>query len=522
MMNATTRTNSTKPTTLEKWWTTKTIEEEDIAMEDREEEEATKTDNQKTKIQKNNPSNGQVETLFPMSLRMKIESASKDDANKKHTEVLKSLAVYFKHCEIYTTKGEKTTLKPNNSTDFVYHEIKNKRQTFHIVVHRVVLNEKYYQIKKERAILDTLKRNKCQLQLHEWHHDQWDIINIGFISGSSPKHQSKDTLKHKLLTIDDAQPTFEVHATSLNIESEGKKYRVLAYEVQCPRNKYHEVTEYIAKTCKIIDQTFIKYQWKYTNRTTYDNGIKKQIAFIDSIRTIPVYGIHPIAMEIMFKSLVEDHDIIDINSTGKTTSHGRWNVYVTTTTFEAQTKWFQNNIAELYDEMCDEVKNEIPTHYCPEVKFNSTVIFQQKPTDHILEDAEQSVSSYTNTSIGNRSWASVVSEPTTKTPQTISTITPTTDLTNQMTQLTKSISTICDRLDKLEKRMDKQDELIQQMQNFEKSCESHLLRLSELIEKLEERTAIIAPRRLEPSFDQTEPNKKRNINSTPTKERRHT
>ena len=49
MMNATTRTNSTKPTTLEKWWTTKTIEEEDITMEDREEKEAMKTENQKTK-----------------------------------------------------------------------------------------------------------------------------------------------------------------------------------------------------------------------------------------------------------------------------------------------------------------------------------------------------------------------------------------------------------------------------------------------------------------------------------------
>ena len=101
--------------------------------------------------------------------------------------------------------------------------------------------------------------------------------------------------------------------------------------------------------------------------------------------------------------------------------------------------------------MCIDVKNEIPKHYCPEVKFNLTVIFQPKPTDHILEDAEQSVSSYTNTSIGSKSWASVVSESETRTSQTINTITPTTDLANQMAQLTKSISIICDRLDKLEK-----------------------------------------------------------------------
>ena len=325
MMNATTGTKPTKETTLEKWWTTKTNEEEDAIMEDKTEKEPKKIDNLKTKTHQTT-FEGKYRELFPMTLRMKIESNSKNDANKKHTEVLKSLAVYFKHCEIYTTKGEKTKLKPNNSADFDYHEIRNKHQTFHIVVHQVVLNEKYHNIKKEQAILDTLKSNKFQLYLHEWHHDQWDIINIGFISGSSPKHQSKDTIKHKLSNIDDQQPKFELHATAVNIDYKGRNYRVLAYKVQCHCSRYLEVTEYIATTCKAMDQTFIKYQWKYTNRTTYDNGIKKQIAFVDSIRTIPVYGIHPIAMEIMFNSLVDDHDILDISSTSKTSSHGRWNI----------------------------------------------------------------------------------------------------------------------------------------------------------------------------------------------------
>ena len=517
MMNATTRTNATKTTTLEKWWTSKTNEEEDIIMEDKNEREEENNEQQKNDICQNN-----YRELFPMTLRMKIESDSKADANKKHVEVLQSLAIYFKHCEIYTTKGVKTNLKPDNSDDFDYHEVRTKRKHFHIVVHRVVLSAKYHHIKKERAIIDTLKRNKCQLQLHEWHSSQWDVINVGFLSGSSPKHQSKDTLKHKLSTIDPKQPKFELHATTLNIESNGQNYQVLAYEIQCLRNEYNEVTEYIAKTCKVIDQTFIKYQWKYTNKTTYDNGIKKQIAFVDSIRTIPVYGIHPIAMEIMFKDLVNDHDIIDINSTGKTTSHGRWNIYVTAENFETQTKWFQNNIAETYNKMCQHVKKEIPTDYSPEIKFNTTVSFHPKPTDHILEDAEKSVGSFTNTSIDSRSWASVVSGPKTRTSQTISTITSTNNLTLQMSQLTSRIDEIFHRLDNLEKRMDKQDEIIQQMQHFERSCESHLQRLSDLIEKLEERTATIAPRRLELTFDQTEPNKKRNTNSTPTKQRHHT
>ena len=119
-------------------------------MEDKTEKEPKKIDNLKTKTHQTT-FEGKYRELFPMTLRMKIESNSKNDANKKHTEVLKSLAVYFKHCEIYTTKGEKTKLKPNNSADFDYHKIRNKRQTFHIIVHRVVLNKIYHNIKKEQA-----------------------------------------------------------------------------------------------------------------------------------------------------------------------------------------------------------------------------------------------------------------------------------------------------------------------------------------------------------------------------------
>ena len=88
-----------------------------------------------------------------------------------------------------------------------------------------------------------------------------------------------------------------------------------------------------------------------------------------------------------------------------------------------------------------------------------------------------------------------------------------------MTQLSQSIEKICERLDRLEERMNKQDEAIQSYQQYEKAI-PNMDRLAELIEKLEERTANITPRRLELYYnEQNAPNKKRNINNTPTKDR---
>ena len=340
-------------------------------MEDTQEKTQGQTNKNEGKTNKNEktpydaPLN--VQPLFPMSLQFKITSTSKEEANKNHQDILRTIAIHTKHCEIYSTSGDRTNLKPNTLDDFEYHATTTKCQQFHTTIHRMVLDIKYHEIKKNKDILRTLQQQNCQLQLHDWRSKKWDIISIGYISGCSPKHQSKDTLRYKLELIDPNSPKYNLHATTLKMATGEREYHVLAYEIQCIRANYNEVCEYIAKTCKVLDQTFIKYQWKHSNQQTYNNGIKKQIHFVDSIRTIPVYGIHPLAMELLYDDLIKDMDILEINTTTKTTTHGRWNVHVTMENFEAQTRWFQNNIKELYNKQCNDIRGEVPKEYVPEV-----------------------------------------------------------------------------------------------------------------------------------------------------------
>ena len=85
--------------------------------------------------------------------------------------------------------------------------------------------------------------------------------------------------------------------------------------------------------------------------------------------------------------------------------------------------------------------------------------------------------------------------------------------------MSESIRKICDRLDNIEQRLNNHEDRMQQMQDCSDMNTSHMERLDTLIEKLERRTEDINPRRLEHDFDQLEPNKRRNINTTPTKNR---
>ena len=42
-------------------------------------------------------------------------------------------------------------------------------------------------------------------------------------------------------------------------------------------------------------------------------------------------------------------------------------IHVTMENFEAQTRWFQNNIKELYNKQCNDIRGEVPKEYVPEV-----------------------------------------------------------------------------------------------------------------------------------------------------------
>ena len=525
-------------TTLDKWWNKTVVEEEDVDMGEEQEndrEQREKNGGKPTEHKKQHCNDDDnTQQFFPMTLQFKIASETKEEANNKHQAILRAITIHTKHCEIYSTNGERTSLKPNSLEEFTYHKNKNQRQNFHTTIHKMILDIEYHAIKKNKEILHRLQQTNCQLQLHEWKTEEWDVIKVGFISGCSPKHQSKETVQQKLRLINPITTKYKLHATTLKLTFNDQEYCTLAYEIHCIRNSYNAVCEYIAQACKALDQTFIKYQWKHSNQQTYNNGIKKQIKFIDSIRTIPVFGIHPMAMDLIYNDLIQEVNILDINNTNKTTTHGRWNIYVTMENFESQTKWFQHNIHELYNNKCSTVLNKIPKDYVPAVRFKSTVIFQST-ADPLLSDAEESVRHFSNTPIGSKSWASVVSGSTHKPNQTISTITLTNDLSIQMTKLSQSIEKICDRLDALEQRMN-QEHPSKEHHKTQPSKETStppinqpapsdsiakLDRLGDLISRLEERTNCIKSRKLQLTHETTRPNKRQDLRQSPTKNRTH-
>ena len=280
---------------------------------------------------------------------------------------------------------------------------------------------------------------------HMWTIEEWDIVNVGFICGASPRHQSKDTILYKLENIKKSGLRFHLHGTSINATAENIQYKTYAYEVKCNCKDADEVANYIGETGPKIEQTMVKYRWKYTNKDIFINAMKKQTDFINNVRTIPVYGIIPEAMDLMIKPLIKKNNILEVGGTAKITTHGCWNIYTTYKQFQHTTQWIQNNLENMYNSIKDLDHSNVPTGFTPQVRFNTTISFQEEKPDPLLATTEQSVKSYSTKISTTQTWASIAGNYSTG-----SSITPNSGLTKSIENLQNTIERMCKRLDKIE------------------------------------------------------------------------
>ena len=540
--------------TLNEMWETKTQEQYDVTMDDMEVKIANESTNHNARNTEkdNQPANDDNKhenptadgvTHYEFAVRIKIKANNNEDAHQKHKQLLGTIQKEHKHFRLYSKKNEIVTTTDLTSNHFEYNEV-GKNTKYYIVVHGIELDNPYYKIKHNENVFQSLKQTNCYIQQHVWPESEWNIASIGFLSGISPKHQSKEMTKRNLHNPHKNPPRYELAATTIKTTIDGVAFSTFAYEVKCIEKDKEAVCNYLTKVGKSNNVTLLKHKWKYTNSDVYTNGIRKQNELIQNIRTIPIYGIDDATMESLYDTLVLKEEIINVTATNKTGEYGRWNVYTLLKDFGSTTEWLQHNLKQMYNECRKDcmITSEVPHHFVQEVKFNTTINFSSKINDPHLESATSSVSKYSSSPA--LSWASVVSgypkyrgHSTKSNSPTTSTISSPSDFATTLQHITNSMEKICERLDKIEARLDKHDKASQQtqkfqedpqertthkIQQFETSSDSNTNqdnwnRLGEVISRLEERMNSNNCRKLRITEEQTRPNKWQDLKQTPTK-----
>lgn len=498
-------------TTLESLWKTQaedTYDEDNMEIEEKEQAKTSKNSQNTPKAHDSKQNDDNDTCRFSMNIRFTIVGSTQKESHIKHLEVLKRIKDNVGYLAIYNKDNEKTTLETTAITEFDYHQPKNKNQF--IVVHKVIMDKKYHTIKQDKKIIEQLKLSKCFIQLHAWETKDWDIITVGFLSGISTKNQSKITVMHKIEQKVEICNHYWLRANTFSFKHEQKEYTTKAYEIQCKRSEATNLCVDLSKASKIFDFTLIKYKWKYTRPQLFINGIKKQNDYIMNIRTIPVYGITKSAMSFIEPKLMEHVEILDIGTTSTTNSLGRWNIYTNYKHFEKMTKWLEQNLQHLHKTECKDILDETPTDFHPQVRFSTTVVFDNS-LDTLADEAELSINKYISST---KSWASIVGTSTTTSTITTQSPSPTSPA---IVNITESLQKINDRLDRIEQKLAQHQKDIDNIKQTESTTAITMERILKLISNLEDRTDKITPRKLDDDYDSHPPSKRPNLQSTPTK-----
>ena len=545
--NVSKTTETAKMKTLDNIWKTFQNDDDDVVMEDsgpKTAEETTNCNKRKQKMKEThaNDANDKItkntttETLHEFAVRIKIQADDKNTAHKHHRRLMEMIAKEMSELKIYSNTNELLQTTDIAIDHFNYHET-GKRTKYFIVVHGVEMNQPYHRIKQNKTIFEFLKSNKCFIHKHSWPEEEWNIVTVGYLSGASPKHQAKTTIKKELNKINGETPKYELGATTIKTEQNGTTYTTFAYEIKCIADDTEDVYNYLLPTGQDTDITLIKHKWKYSNPEVYINGIRKQNETIRDIRTIPLYGITRNEMTHLQDTLRSHANIIDISPTAKTTDQGRWNIYTKTTNFASTTTWLTDNIKQIYNEHCKDIVSDqdTPNHFTPEIRFNSTISFRPQNKDPHLDSASTSLSKYSGSHAN--SWASVVSgynrysdtskptavdgysgysitKPTSEATRSISSLN---EISKTLQTINLTIQNICKRLDNIEERLAEQEKDSQNFHTFETETRTNMEKLTNILLKLKERTIHIPPRRLDNAFEMMESNKRQDTRCSPSK-----
>jgi hypothetical protein len=152
-------------------------------------------------------------------LLIKITYNDRNEARmspQKHMMILKALGNSFDatKLEIFDNKNRKISLKAcremtkieHYESHFTIHQGKGR----HFVIFRVLTTVSFQSLKRDGAVLATLKKTGSYLKRHHWGPDKWDIVTLGFIIEMDPGRHMADEVREQILELSTAKECLTV------------------------------------------------------------------------------------------------------------------------------------------------------------------------------------------------------------------------------------------------------------------------------------------------------------------------
>jgi hypothetical protein len=257
---------------------------------------------------------------------------------QKHMLVLKALSTAFDDTElaIYDNKNRKLSLEAckamSNIKHYESHFNIHQGNGRHYVIFRVSSTIRFQGLKRDSAVLSSLKHRSCYMKRHLWPQDKWDIVTLGFLLEIDPGRHLEDEVREQIIALAKAKEAetppgsrFKLVRQRFKFKHNGIHCNSDAFGIQCMRIDAKAVDTMFKNTYRDT-MTYVKNKLRKEMPKAFINALRLQNRYITKAKTVPIVGITRTTMVDMRPLLLSNPNIQHVAATRKTETIGRWDI----------------------------------------------------------------------------------------------------------------------------------------------------------------------------------------------------
>ncbi|KAI2494581.1 hypothetical protein MHU86_19951 [Fragilaria crotonensis] len=229
-------------------------------------------------------------------------------------------------------------------------------KTAHVIIHRIMTRVSLGQIKRHTNAYQLLTDNQCFLNEHLWDEQEWDLHQIGFVTGFNPKYYSNE----RVTTMFRARlckamprakiPKFQMVLKTHRITHNGRKSNTQAYAIEVPTHVSPQLIPIIKEVTQDTKE-FVTFQMRRRNPEAFQGAIRYQNHLLANQHVIVINYIGTEAMYYISDRIQAISGVIDVVPARKIETTGRYLVIAN----KENTQRVRDKLSQQFDQWYNEV-----------------------------------------------------------------------------------------------------------------------------------------------------------------------
>ena len=222
-----------------------------------------------------------------------------------------------------------------------------------IIIHRILTRIPFGQLKRFHRAFEIILKNKCFLTEHYWDESEWDVSQLGFITGYNPQCYEREqaaAMFCKRLQQDAPRmkvPKFKFILSSPRASHQGRTVTTKAYALDVPTHLTHTMIKILKDTTSDTKE-FASYRLRRRHPEAFQGAICYQNHVLSNQHMVVINNVGMDAMFYLSKRIKAIGGFQDAVPSRNVTINRRYNILVEKSSFANVRKELLKNFSSWY------------------------------------------------------------------------------------------------------------------------------------------------------------------------------